>query len=291
MTLSVAALLGLLATLFIGCDVPESVTNAPHPVPVITPLEASALPTIVHQGDGTGPGPRDPGVPDVVTPSQMIDDQSEVIGKAGTGFFISSDGTLLTAAHVVSGCNRTQIISQYVPSTWASVALSDETNDIAILKAVDLRAPATLRVASVAPVSDDLLILGYPASAGLTVAATTWAVTENDKFLTGTSDLADPHELLWMSAPEVTHGYSGGPVFDPKLGAVVGIVKGEVEAGYLRLVPGLPTSGIAIGPGINPMNQVLRHEVPYVPVSLVSSASRSNEATLRRATVHVLCWR
>jgi hypothetical protein len=102
--------------------------------------------------------------------------------------------------------------------------------------------------------------------------------------------LANPRELLWISAPEVTHGYSGGPIFDPKLGAVVGIVKGEVEGGYLRLVRDIPTTGIAIGPGIDPLSAVLRREASYLAVNLVSSPVSASEETLRRATVHVLCW-
>jgi S1-C subfamily serine protease len=139
-----------------------------------------------------------------------------------------------------------------MPRTWASVWRRIRPHDIAILKAMDLRPPSIVRVAAAPPVSDKLFVLGYPASAGLTVAAETWAWSENQKFPANIGALANPGRIAVDVRAGVTHGYSGGPIFDPRLGAVVGIVKGEVEGGYLRLVRDMPTTGIAIGPGVNP---------------------------------------
>ena len=304
----IGALLGLMATLAMSAPASSGDASAlPSPEPFINPLQmhpadmapyaadsnqvAIAVPRVTRQGEGAAPDARQIAMPVVVTPSHpQIDEQGNLIGKAGTGFFIADDGTLLTAAHVVTGCSRTQIISNYIPRTWASVVASDQTHDIAILKAMELHPPSIVRVAAVPPVSDKLFVLGYPASAGLLIAAETWAVTQNQKFPANIGGLANPRELLWISAPEVPHGYSGGPIFDPKLGAVVGIVKGEVEGGYLRLVRDIPTTGIAIGPGIDQLAAVLRREVPYLAVNLVSSPVVTGEETMRRATVHVLCW-
>jgi hypothetical protein len=153
-----------------------------------------------------------------------------------------------------------------------------------------VRPPSVVRLASVAPTGGKLFIAGYPATATLTVPAETWAVMENDKFPTSITSLTDPRDLLWISAPEVSHGYSGGPIFDPRSGTVVGLVKGEVDGSYLRLVPDMPTSGIAIGPGIASIAALVRREVPYAAVSLASSPGDSGLDGLRRATVHVLCW-
>jgi S1-C subfamily serine protease len=303
------ALPGFMAALSVGVAVSLSgVAPSSRPGPFVTPLDmhvgdmstyssntgvaANAMPTVIRGGETDAPDQRQIAMPMVVTPTPRgTGDQGNTIGKAGTGFFIATDGTLLTAAHVVKDCGRTQVISKYVPRSWASVMASDETHDIAVLKAMVQRPPAIVRVAGVAPLSDKLFVLGFPASAGLTIAAETWGITQNEKFPANIGGLANPRELLWISAPDVTHGYSGGPIFDPKLGAVVGIVKGEVEGGYLRLVRDIPTSGIAIGPGINPLGTVLRRDAPYVAVSLASAPADTDEETLRRATVHVLCWR
>ncbi len=284
---------------------PDVFAASPLPEPVVTllnlhPVEPGALPDakslatsvpkVVRQGEASTPDARQIQVPAVVTVSPgSSSDPEGVVGKTGTGFFVSGDGTILTAAHVVNDCRRMQVISKYVARTWVSLIASDQVHDIAILKAADLRPPSVARIAAGAPVSDKLFILGYPASAGLTVAAAAWGVTQNQKFPANVGPLANPRELLWMQAADVTQGYSGGPIFDPRLGAVVGIVKGEVDGGYLRLVRDMPTTGIAIGPGTTHIGTLLRREVPFAAVSLVSSGE-GNEDSLRRATVHVLCW-
>jgi S1-C subfamily serine protease len=285
---------------------PNVVATAPLPEPVVTllnlhPIEpgalpdaqslATSMPKVVRQGEASTPDSRQVQVPAVasVAPGNASDPEG-VVGKTGTGFFVSGDGTLLTAAHVVNECRRMQVISKYVPRTWVSLIASDRVHDIAVLKAAELRPPSIARIAAGGPVSSKLFILGYPASAGLTVAAATWGVTQNQKFPANVGPLANPRELLWMQAADVTNGYSGGPIFDPQLGAVVGIVKGEVDGGYLRLVRDMPTTGIAIGPGTTHIGALLRREVPFAAINLVASSGEGNEESLRRATVHVLCW-
>ena len=49
---------------------------------------------------------------------------------------------------------------------------------------------------------------------------------------------------------------------------MVGLVKGEVEGGDLRLVRDMPTTGIAIGPGVEHIAALLRRQVAYTPVNL-----------------------
>jgi S1-C subfamily serine protease len=265
-----------------------------HPVQESSYIQAArpimlAMPHVIRQGLTTLPDPRQVEVPAVVTPEQRAEEDPGVAtGKAGTGFFIASDGILLTAAHVVNGCGRMQIISKYVARTWVSLVAADAAHDVALLKAPDLRSPAMVRLAEAPPSGGKLFILGFPETASLTVPAETWAVPENDKFPANIGPMANPRDLLWMSAPEVTHGYSGGPIFDPRQGAVVGLVKGEVDGGYLRLVRDMPTTGVAIGPGIEHIAALIRREVPYASVSLASG--EAGQDTLRRATVHVLCW-
>ena len=212
-------------------------------------------------------------------------------GKAGTGFFVSGDGTLLTAAHVVSDCRRTQIISRIVPRTWVSVVASDVANDIAVLRAIDYRPPAFVPVSASPPVSRKVVILGYPGAGSLTVAAETSGVVENDKFPANIGQLGSPRHMLWLLAPEIGHGFSGGPIYDPRHGAVVGMVKGTVDGGFLRLVQGMPTAGVAIGPGAGTIGPFLRREAPFAALQMASDQSDGGVETLRRATVHVLCWK
>ena len=258
-----------------------TVLEAPPPPP--------AMPSIVHPGGG---GSSQGVVPAVSgAPGRPGGDGTGAgVAKAGTGFFVGADGTLLTAAHVVQGCARVQILSQYVTRSWVSVRSMDLEHDIAVLKATDQRPPGVASLASGPPAGTRLFILGYPANASMTVAAETPGMLENQKFPSTVNALANPRDMLWLSAPAVTHGYSGGPVFDPRTGAVVGMVKGLVDGGYLRLIRDMPTTGIAIGPGLGHIGAMLRREAPYAGVSLAVSAGGDGIETLRRATVHVLCW-
>ena len=264
-----------------------------HPAEPFPPANAKiSLPSVVRPGMASAPDAQQiSGTKPATGPGQPAQEAAgPAIARAGTGFFVGSDGTLLTAAHVVRGCTRTQIVSQYVNRAWVSVVASDVANDIAILKVSDIRPPAIASIGNHPPMGLRLFILGYPTSASLTVAAETWALMENRKFPATVGALAHPQDMIWMSAPAVTHGYSGGPIFDPKTGTVVGMVKGTVDGGYLRLIRDMPTTGVAIGPGIAPISAILRRQAPFAGVTLATSTSGDGMDTLRRATVHVLCW-
>ena len=133
-------------------------------------------------------------------------------------------------------------------------------------------------------------MLGYPASAGLRVPQATWGTLENARLPRGVGPYADPRFLVWLEAPAVTHGYSGGPILDPRNGMVVGLIKGTVDARHLRDVPGMPSTGMAIGPGSGQLIRFLMQQEPWLDVSLVSAQGNDAVALARRATVHVLCW-
>ncbi len=209
--------------------------------------------------------------------------------RSGTGFFIG-DGTVLTAAHVVNGCRRVQVISDHVSRTWVSVGAADPARDVAVLRSPGLHAPGILRIGTSPPASGKLRVAGFPASGNGTTPKVAPAVTVNQKFPAGVGSLANPRDTLWLSAPGVTNGFSGGPIFDPRTGTAVGMIRGAVDGGYLRLIRDLPTVGVATGPGIGEIGAFLRRDAPYALMSLASSVGEAGDETLRRATVRVLCW-
>ena len=205
----------------------------------------------------------------------------------GSGFFIGPDGTVMTAAHVTEGCARLQILSDYVPRSWVSVAAIDAGRDLAILRVPGVRSPAVLRIGTVAPGVGKLRVAGYPGASGVVA----WSQPINQKFPASVGSMANPRDLLWLSAPGVTRGFSGGPIFDPKSGTVVGVLKGTVDGGYLRLIRGIPTTGVVIGPGVGEMAQFLRREGSGIGIALAAASGETSDETLRRATVRVMCWR
>ncbi len=252
-----------------------SLMPAPAPLPRVAP----ALP---HWNQ-----PAPPPLPQVVHPDQP----GHGGGVAGTGFFIAGDGTLLTAAHVVAACRRIQVVSRLVRRTAARVVATDPTDDAALLQAENTRPPAVLPLGRPEAPTGRLFVLGYPASAGLRVPEETWGALENARLPPGVGVYGDPRFLVWLEAAAVRHGYSGGPILDPRNGMVVGLVKGTVDPAHLRGVPRMPRTGIAIGPGAGRLIGFLQQQEPWLDVSLVSAQGDDAVALARRATVHVLCWR
>jgi len=262
---------------------PPDVAQIVPPAPVVAVPDPAPLPSIADPDvSAHPPGSAPPAA--VISPSPP----PPATGKAGTGFFVADDGSLLTAAHVVTGCGHTAIISQFVQPTAVDIIATDANQDLALLRAPHLRPPGILPLGR--PVSHLLVVLGYPASAGPVTPAETWATLENDKLPGAAGTLADPREMVWVEAAAVTHGFSGGPIFDPGNGSVVGIVKGTINGERMRVIGGMPTSGVAVGPGMNRLNFFLREQLPRFETTQSSDTGNAAIDDARRATVHVVCW-
>ncbi|MEJ0017230.1 MAG: serine protease [Acetobacteraceae bacterium] len=209
-------------------------------------------------------------------------------GVTGTGFFVASDGTLLTAAHVVTGCAQTRIASQWVKPTQVQTLAIDATQDIAVLRAPSTRPPALLAIGRPAGAGGRLFVLGYPASGGPLVPTETWGDLQNALFQPAPVELTDPRKVIWAAAPAVGHGFSGGPMLDPRNGTVVGIVRGMVDSTKLHAVrAAIPASGMVIGPGSQPLTALLRQE--RADGDAQPAPTEQALDTARRATVHVFC--
>jgi S1-C subfamily serine protease len=143
-------------------------------------------------------------------------------GSSGTGFFVSTDGYVVTNAHVVDGCSNPQLISGLAPPVSARVLAADTANDLALLKG-DLMSnrAASLRVG--VKVGEGIAAFGYPL-VGLLSTSGNFTVG-NVSAITG---LGDDTRYLQISAP-VQPGNSGGPVLDQN-GNVVGVVVSKLDA-------------------------------------------------------------
>jgi S1-C subfamily serine protease len=231
-------------------------------------------------------------LPNIIYPDPLpSDDQGAPkpgMAVTGTGFFVASDGSLLTAAHVVSECRQTRIASQLVRPADARLLATDATHDIALLRAAHVTPPAVLPVGRPAAPAGRLFVLGYPASGGLLVPSETWATLANDRLPTTQPEFSDPRRMIWAEAPAINHGYSGGPMLDPRNGEVVGIVHGIVDSRRLHAeLATIPASGIVVGTGSAPLSDLLRDEGTNIDADMVSGDEALDVA--RRATVHVIC--
>ncbi len=134
----------------------------------------------------------------------------------GSGFIISSDGLILTNAHVVREAKEVTVKLSDRREFAAKVLGTDPVTDVAVLR-IDARNLPTVRLGDpkLIEVGDPVLAIGAPY--GLEQSATQGIVSAKGRSLPG--DTVVP---FIQTDAAVNPGNSGGPLFDGS-GAVVGI--------------------------------------------------------------------
>ncbi len=134
----------------------------------------------------------------------------------GSGFLVSSDGLVLTNAHVVDGAKEVTVKLSDHREFKAKVLGADKSSDIAVLK-IDAHDLPTVRIgdSDQLGVGDYVLAIGEPF--GLEETATAGIVSAKGRSLPG-----DGYVPFIQTDAAVNPGNSGGPLFDAN-GAVVGI--------------------------------------------------------------------
>ncbi|HEV7357940.1 MAG TPA: Do family serine endopeptidase [Steroidobacteraceae bacterium] len=134
----------------------------------------------------------------------------------GSGFLISSDGLVLTNAHVVDGAKEVTVKLADHREFKAKVLGADKSSDIAVLKIDGHGLPSvTIGDSNKLGVGDYVLAIGEPF--GLEETATAGIVSAKGRSLPG-----DGYVPFIQTDAAVNPGNSGGPLFDAS-GAVVGI--------------------------------------------------------------------
>ena len=151
--------------------------------------------------------------------------QSQVESGAGSGVIISSDGYILTCAHVVSGASNitVSIGDKDYPATLVG---EDTTSDIAVVK-VDATGltPATLGDSDNLKVGESVMAVGNPlGQLGGTVTSGIVSALNRSVSIRGTSSV-NTMSLIQMDA-SVSPGNSGGGLFNMN-GELVGIVNAK----------------------------------------------------------------
>ncbi len=134
----------------------------------------------------------------------------------GSGFFISSDGYIVTNNHVVDHATEVTVTTADGKTIAAKVIGTDPKTDIALLKVKDAGTYPFVSFASQSPrVGDWVIAVGNPFGLGGTVTAGIVSARGRD---IGSGPYDD---FLQIDAP-VNHGNSGGPTFNTD-GEVVGV--------------------------------------------------------------------
>lgn len=175
---------------------------------------------------------------------------------SGTGFFITQDGYMLTANHVVDGAVKIIVKTKYL-ALAARIVKIDKTNDVALLKITGAYPPSALtnemllrgnnprlspvansfrplRVANSADVhlGDSISTLGFP---NPEIQGNAPKFTRGE--VNSLAGIRDDSHHFQISA-QIQPGNSGGPLLD-RTGAVVGLVQSTLNDTKVLLATGL----------------------------------------------------
>lgn len=146
--------------------------------------------------------------------------------SSGTGFFVSSNGHVVTNHHVIDGCTNVTVTAVGSQKVAAQIVTKDKTNDLAILKtSINPTTVPALRT-ELARVGEPIFVYGFPLSGILSTSGnfTIGAVT-------AVSGISDDTRAVQISAP-VQPGNSGGPLVD-KYGNVLGVIVSRISDSYV----------------------------------------------------------
>ena len=151
--------------------------------------------------------------------------QNQVESGAGSGVIISSDGYLLTCAHVVDGASTITVTIGDKDYT-ATLVGEDTTSDIAVIKIdADGLTPATVGNSDSLKVGQSVMAVGNPlGELGGTVTGGMISALNRSVTIQGSSSV-NTMSLIQMDA-SVSPGNSGGGLFNMN-GELVGIVNAK----------------------------------------------------------------
>ncbi|MBT6133543.1 MAG: serine protease [Flavobacteriales bacterium] len=138
----------------------------------------------------------------------------------GSGFFISSDGLLLTNAHVVEGYDRLLVRLGNGIDFEPEVISIDSDNDLALLKVPGSGySPLSFAKESVL-LGEKIVVIGTPAEESLSQSVTA-GIVSGERLIEG--------KKMIQSDAGISPGNSGGPMLNMK-GEIIGVVTSKIVA-------------------------------------------------------------
>ncbi|MEM6666255.1 MAG: Do family serine endopeptidase [Pseudomonadota bacterium] len=146
--------------------------------------------------------------------------ETEEARSLGSGFFISSDGFIVTNNHVVEGATEIEIVLDSGDTLEAELVGTDPATDLAVLKVIDAGSYPYVEFADDAEVrrGDWVVAVGNPFGLGGTATAGIVSALGRRNQLGRSSTYTD---FLQVDAA-INRGNSGGPTFD-LTGRVIGV--------------------------------------------------------------------
>jgi len=143
--------------------------------------------------------------------------------RSGTGFFISGNGLMLSATHVVEGCAQITVWPWDGPEWRASIVALSGTGDIALLSVhADVPRFASVDVHTAPRIGERVSTIGF----GVSPTDPRDPVISQGSIKANSTDSPDNH-LILIDA-RLLPGNSGGPVVDDE-GKLLGMVTGRLS--------------------------------------------------------------
>jgi S1-C subfamily serine protease len=168
----------------------------------------------------------DGAVVEIAIVQQVVADQGPArrvsSGGLGSGFLISADGQIVTAAHVVQVADEVSVRFVTGDVVRAKIVASDPTADVALIKAESVPAgiePVVLGDSDTARVGDEVFVIGAPFGIAHSLTAGHVSARRTPSQLFGGFEQV---EILQTDAA-INQGNSGGPMFNMR-GEAIGIV-------------------------------------------------------------------
>lgn len=164
-----------------------------------------------------------------------VDDYGRTVSglSSGTGFFISSDGYVITNHHVIEGGTKVTVTTHDDEEYPAEIVGYEANNDLAVLKVEGENLPC-VTIGS----SSDLLVGDQVVAIGNVLSTFTSSLTVG--YVSGVDRVVDTQGVamnMIQTDVAINSGNSGGPLFNMK-GEVVGITTAKFS--------GQSTSGVSI---------------------------------------------
>jgi len=167
-----------------------------------------------------------PSVVEIVVQQTAIPAQGDrkrtTVGGLGSGFLISDDGLIMTAAHVVQAADKVAVRFASGALSDAQIVASAPYADVALIRAEKVPpdiSPLVLGDSDTAAVGDRVVVVGAPFGFSSTLTVGHVSARRQPKEMFGG---LTPVDLLQTDA-SINQGNSGGPMFNMD-GEVIGIV-------------------------------------------------------------------
>lgn len=164
-----------------------------------------------------------------VAPSVVgIEISSQMGGGSGSGVIMTSDGYILTNAHVVADAMNIQVSFYDGNSLTATVVGSDEATDIAVIKVEATGLPAaTFGNSDTLQIGEDVVAIGNPLGLHLSFTVTRGIVSALNRNIA----VGGYAMTLVQTDAAINPGNSGGPLINC-YGEVIGITSAKIMSNY-----------------------------------------------------------